>query len=413
MLEERWRAYEALLAFEKNGSFLRESELSPFAFSLAFGVCRRKLHLDYIIGKHVKKMPALPAKILLQMGIFQLFWMDVPDYSSISTSVELAKTLKLGKGIPNLINAVLRSVQRSGLPELPNKKLLRASIEYSVPLPLMRHWFSTLGVTEACSFSYKHLSLPSNFLRVNLNKTSPENLAERLGISAKVYNARFLELPSNFSLREVLRSEAFFRGEFSVQNPAAFEVVSLLRLSKGLKVWDVCAAPGGKTGLMMELENDLDILATDISESRLKSLDDLKTRLGFKNIQTAVLDAAKEIPQEHFDRILLDVPCSNLGVIDRRPEAVYRATPETLKDHATLQLKILENASLSLLPGGILVYATCSQEKMETTEVIQKFLERAPNFSTLGEPCFSGRNDEKIDRFFAQALMKREEKEEK
>jgi 16S rRNA (cytosine967-C5)-methyltransferase len=204
----------------------------------------------------------------------------------------------------------------------------------------------------------------------------------------------------------------FVKGEFSFQNPSAFEVVKLLDLKPGLKVWDACAAPGGKTALMAEMDSSLEILASDSSASRLEKMQDLMNRLGLTNIKTEVIDLAT-IPQisatspQHsskFDRILLDVPCSNMGVIARRPESVYRMTPESINEVAELQFKILENASAALAPGGRLVYATCSPDPTETTRVIARFVKAHPEFVKVGEPVLPGLKDSRLDGFFAQAL---------
>jgi 16S rRNA (cytosine967-C5)-methyltransferase len=196
-------------------------------------------------------------------------------------------------------------------------------------------------------------------------------------------------------------------GLFSFQNPSAYEVVKLLDLKSGLKVWDACAAPGGKTALMAEMYSSLEILASDSSASRLEKMQDLMNRLGLKNIKTEVLDLAASFDtslSSKFDRILLDVPCSNMGVIARRPESIYRLTPESINEIAELQYKILENASTALAPGGRIVYATCSPDPAETTRVIARFLKAHPEFVKVGEPVLPGLKDSRLDGFFAQAL---------
>ena len=271
----------------------------------------------------------------------------------------------------------------------------------------------------------------------------------------------------------LLATPEFVNGLFSFQNPSAYEVIKLLDLKPGLKVWDACAAPGGKTALMAEMDHSLEILASDSSASRLEKMQDLMTRLGLTNIKTETLDLAPPqasatssqqstlssltpsasdskarscqqvnllsrhsplssllseprhvgsamSPQaaslrsplssfvsrlsSKFDRILLDVPCSNMGVIARRPESVYRITPESINEIAELQFKILENASAALAPGGRLVYATCSPDPTETTRVVARFLKAHPEFEKAGESVLPGLKDSRLDGFFAQAL---------
>ena len=252
---------------------------------------------------------------------------------------------------------------------------------------------------------------------MNLQKTSAPVLAEKIGITgASILYDRFIEIPRDVGVKLLLALPEFVKGEFSFQNPSAFEVVKLLDLKPGLKVWDACAAPGGKTALMAEMDSSLEILASDSSVSRLEKMQDLMNRLGLTNIKTEVIDLAPAqapatSPQHYplsseakFDRILLDVPCSNMGVIARRPESVYRMTPESINEVAELQFRILENASTALAPGGRLVYATCSPDPTETTRVIARFVKAHPEFVKVGEPVLPGLKDSRLDGFFAQAL---------
>ncbi|MBQ2560470.1 MAG: RNA methyltransferase [Fibrobacter sp.] len=430
MLTEREEAYRVLLLWLKDGSFIKESGLSPFAMELALGVCRRHLYLEYFIKSLTKRMPSLEARVVLEMGLFQMFFMDVPDYAAINASVELAKSANLGESTARLVNAVLRTARRQGEPALPPQRVRRVSIENSVPEWLVRRWFDVYGGDRAEALAKATLERPTEWIRVNLQKTSAPVLAEKIGITgASILFDRYIEIPRDVGVKLLLALPEFVKGEFSFQNPSAFEVVKLLALKPGLKVWDACAAPGGKTALMAEMDSSLEILASDSSASRLEKMQDLMNRLGLKNIKTEVIDLAA-VPQalvahtsatspQHsrlsslasslsseakFDRILLDVPCSNMGVIARRPESVYRMTPEAINEIAELQFKILENASAALAPNGRLVYATCSPDPAETTRVIARFVKAHPEFVKVGDPILPGLKDPRLDGFFAQAL---------
>jgi 16S rRNA (cytosine967-C5)-methyltransferase len=279
-----------------------------------------------------------------------------------------------------------------------------------VPEWLVRRWFDVYGGDRAEALAKATLERPTEWIRVNLQKTSAPVLAEKIGITgASILYDRFIEIPRDVGVKLLLALPEFVKGEFSFQNPSAFEVVKLLDLKPGLKVWDACAAPGGKTALMAEMDSSLEILASDSSASRLEKMQDLMNRLGLTNIKTEVIDlapASATAPQHSskFDRILLDVPCSNMGVIARRPESVYRMTPESINEVAELQFKILENASAALAPGGRLVYATCSPDPTETTRVIARFVKAHPEFVKVGEPVLPGLKDSRLDGFFAQAL---------
>ena len=417
MLTEREEAYRVLLLWQKDGSFIKESGLSPFAMELALGVCRRHLYLEYFVKSLTKKLPSLEARVILEMGLFQMFFMDVPDYAAINDSVELAKSANLGESTARLVNAVLRTARRQGEPALPPQRVRRVSVENSVPEWLVRRWFDVYGGDRAEALAKATLERPTEWIRVNLQKTSAPVLAEKIGITgASILYDRFIEIPRDVGVKLLLALPEFVKGEFSFQNPSAFEVVKLLDLKPGLKVWDACAAPGGKTALMAEMDSSLEILASDSSASRLEKMQDLMNRLGLTNIKTEVIDLAPAqapatSPQQStlsseakFDRILLDVPCSNMGVIARRPESVYRMTPESINEVAELQFRILENASTALAPGGRLVYATCSPDPTETTRVIARFVKAHPEFVKVGEPVLPGLKDSRLDGFFAQAL---------
>ena len=422
MLTEREEAFRVLLLWLKEGSFIKESGLSPFAMELALGVCRRHLYLEYFVKSLTKKLPSLEARVILEMGLFQMFFMDVPDYAAINDSVELAKSANLGESTARLVNAVLRTARRQGEPALPPQRVRRVSVENSVPEWLVRRWFDVYGGDRAEALAKATLERPTEWIRVNLQKTSAPVLAEKIGITgASILYDRFIEIPRDVGVKLLLALPEFVKGEFSFQNPSAFEVVKLLDLKPGLKVWDACAAPGGKTALMAEMDSSLEILASDSSASRLEKMQDLMNRLGLTNIKTEVVDLAPAqdsatSPQHSslsslvsrlsskFDRILLDVPCSNMGVIARRPESVYRMTPESINEVAELQFKILENASAALAPGGRLVYATCSPDPTETTRVIARFVKAHPEFVKVGEPVLPGLKDSRLDGFFAQAL---------
>ena len=399
------------MLWQKDGSFIKESGLSPFAMELALGVCRRHLYLEYFVKSLTKKLPSLEARVILEMGLFQMFFMDVPDYAAINDSVELAKSVNLGESTARLVNAVLRTARRQGEPALPPQRVRRVSVENSVPEWLVRRWFDVYGGDRAEALAKATLERPTEWIRVNLQKTSAPVLAEKIGITgASILYDRFIEIPRDVGVKLLLALPEFVKGEFSFQNPSAFEVVKLLDLKPGLKVWDACAAPGGKTALMAEMDSSLEILASDSSALRLEKMQDLMNRLGLTNIKTEVIDLAAASAESRlsseakFDRILLDVPCSNMGVIARRPESVYRMTPESINEVAELQFKILENASAALAPGGRLVYATCSPDPTETTRVIARFVKAHPEFVKVGEPVLPGLKDSRLDGFFAQAL---------
>jgi 16S rRNA (cytosine967-C5)-methyltransferase len=157
---------------------------------------------------------------------------------------------------------------------------------------------------------------------------------------------------------------------------------------------------------MGEMDSTLDILASDVSAFRVEKMHDVVDRLGLKNVRLECIDALSP-QQSKFDRILLDVPCSNMGVMPRRTESKYRITQDSMKELAELQYGILESASNHLAKGGVLVYATCSPDPLETTQVVNRFLKAHPEFVKRGKHVLPGAQDNRFDGFFAQALERK------
>ena len=170
-LIERMDAYRVLLLWQKEGTFIKESGLSPFAMELALGVCRRHLYLQYFIKSLTKKKPSLEVCTILEMGLFQMFFMEVPDHAAVSTSVELSKAANLQEGSARLVNAVLHAARRSGLPQLPPQRVRRVSVENSVPESLVRRWFDIYGADRAEALAKHEGSSPTYPPAVALHRT--------------------------------------------------------------------------------------------------------------------------------------------------------------------------------------------------------------------------------------------------
>lgn len=409
-LKERLAAFFAVFDWQKKGKLVREHSLSPFAKELALGVCRRHLFLLYAIKKCVQKMPRLEVQCVLELGVYQLCFMaSVPASAAVNTSAELVRRIGLGEGSVKLVNGILRKIEREGLPELPAQNVRKISLENSFPEWLVRRMLDFYGKDVATEIAEESVKRPSQWIRANTQKISAEKLKTELNLSGRIYANRYLEIvdaPDEVHLGDLLKGEFFAQGFFSVQNPAAYEVVKLLDVQENSFVWDACAAPGGKTALIAEMFPTVKILASDVSAERSRAMEDLHRRLDLQNVRAETLDVLASSFDQRFDRILLDVPCSNLGVLSRRPEAKYRLTPDDFKTLPELQSRILEKASRALKVGGILVYATCSPDLAETDNVVKKFLEMHSGFGKCGEALRVGKNSFGLDRFFAQAIRR-------
>lgn len=375
---------------------LRLAKLSSadaaFAKELTFGVYREKLLLDYVIRSHSSlRLKKIDPQILqlLRMGVYQIYRMDkVPDHAAVSESVSLAK--KYGKGkVPGFVNAVLRSVLRSkgesaniDLSALRNDNTKYLSVTYSYPEPLTDFFVKTFGKRAEALLAAGN-KVPDLCVRVNQFKTDRDSLVKKLseaGIAS-------CETPFTdcglylFGADEGKRKA--FSDDFTVQDQSSQLAALSLSPDPGDVVLDLCAAPGGKTTHMAELmKNQGKIFAFDLYEKRLSAVDDAQKRLGLSIIETRAHDATKRM--EEFvgkaDKVLLDVPCSGLGIIRRKPDIKYKEDITDFSSITEIQKRILDTAKHYVKPGGVLVYSTCTVNPAENKDMIAWFLEQNPDF---------------------------------
>jgi 16S rRNA (cytosine967-C5)-methyltransferase len=221
----------------------------------------------------------------------------------------------------------------------------------------------------------------------------------KLGLQeAKTLFDRFILVPS---AGDALRNPLFEKGYYSFQDPASFFAAKMLGAKPGDRIWDACAAPGGKTAMLAEETPEAFFIASDCSEKRAEKLLDLQNRLCLKNAHIAIAAAENPPFSQKFDCVIADAPCSNIGVASRRPEALQSISKEKIFGLSKKQLAILQGVSKAVKPGGSIIYCVCSQEKEETSDVIEKFLENNPNFAEE-ESLFTDLPD--TDRFFIAKL---------
>ncbi len=367
---------------------------------LVFGVLRHQGSLDYYLTQLVQQPLAkleLQVLLLLRLGLYQLRCLDrVPPHASVHETVELAKQiLPRAKG---LVNGVLRSYQRlSGslaLPDRTDKPLDWLLAAHSVPRWLAAQWLELFSLDETTMLAAASSEHPPLTLRTNSCKTTRSallNLFSDAGLQAEPCSLS----PEGIRLltpSPIPTLPGFHEGLFAVQDEASQLVVHLLSPQPGERVLDMCAAPGGKATHLAQLMADQgEVLATDLNARRIRRIHESAERLGFTSIRTMTGDALAPgyLHGMLFDRVLLDAPCSGLGVIRRNPEAKWRLTPAELTRCATRQNQLLQVAASRLKTGGVLVYATCSTAVEEGESVVQDFLSRHPEFMVEdGMQCF-------------------------
>lgn len=372
------------------------------------GALKLKRALDYFIeqisSKKVKKLSP-NVKNLLRLGIFELEYLKRPDYAVVNSYVNICR--KLDKKSASFVNAILRNFIRKH-PEI-NIDEAGLSVKYSHPDWLVEKWINTYGTETTEKILKYNNQPPKTVLRLNRLKTSKQELIQLL----KEHEVEFTE-SQNCEDCLILNSPGrikalpgYDNGLWVVQGESSAIVVHVLEPEPGEKIIDLCAAPGAKTTHIASLTEDKsEITAVDINTKRLERIKENCKRLGIKRVRVLEGDAASIKMDEKFDRVLVDAPCSNTGVLGKRPDARWNRTPEDIAALAELQLKILNNAAPLLKPNGVLVYSTCSIEPEENTCVIEKFLKANPDFE-LEKSRQILQSDEGIDGFFIAKLIKK------
>ena len=375
---------------------------------IVYGVLQNQLLLDHYISAYCSQKPdhlQPPLLDILRIGAYQILFLDkIPDSAAVNESVELAKMFKRGQAA-GLVNAVLRKISKNkeNLPEIPGQNPERTlSIRYSHPRWLVKRLLSVLGVEETEKFLAANNDVAPMTVQVNPLKTSVEKLTAELteaGVTVKphAWVPDCLELSGTGDLTAL---RAFREGDFMVQDPAARLVSLIADVKPGQRVLDVCAAPGGKSfSAAFAMGNQGSIQSCDLHENKLKRVRESAERLGITCIEAAPADGRVFKPEweNAFDVVLVDAPCSGLGIIRKKPDTRYKKADE-LFALPVIQTAILENAARYVAPGGTLVYSTCTILSEENEQVSDAFLAEHPEFSresfTLPEPV--GKTDGRL-----------------
>lgn len=354
--------------------------------AIYYGVIQRKITLDYILSKYcsrpLNKMDSIIVTIL-RCGIYQLLFMDgIPDNAAVNESVALAKQFRK-MSASGMVNAVLRNFIRDGKKincDLSGNEAL--SMEYSVPVPLIESLVNDYGMETAKEFlEAVSRTAQVTYIRRNPLKCTHDELIKSLdGIKLHTDD----ELCYSFKNGDLINTKAFKSGFFHVQGIASQTCCSVLNPTENDLVLDICAAPGGKTFTMAEMMNGKgEIHAFDLHEHRVKLIRDGAERLGLANITAKTGDALKFNPDlPKYTKILCDVPCSGLGVIQHKPEIKYKNLAD-FDNLPEIQYKIAENALKYLAVGGEMVYSTCTVRKAENEDVVAKLLANHPEIETV------------------------------
>jgi 16S rRNA (cytosine967-C5)-methyltransferase len=396
-------------------SALRASSLRPedrrFLQELVYGTVRWELTLDWLINKKSGDRPQKPLiQNLLRLALYQMFWLErVPSYAVVNETVEICKNRGF-QGEAKFINALLRAYDREAAQTrqvLDGLRSTNIALGYSHPEWLCQRWQERWGFDRTCQLLEWNNAPPPIYARVNTFKTTHIELQNRWREEGLRFSeARFDWIADNvvfelLSHPPVAQLGSFQQGFFYIQDPSTLLAAEMLQAQPGERILDLCAAPGGKTTYIAQLtQNTGRLQAEDLDDDRLKLVEENAKRLGTDSITTQRLHEAG------FDRVLVDAPCSNTGVMRRRIELRWRLRPEELVRLAVTQLNILNSAASRVRAGGTLVYSTCSLESEENQSVVREFLEANPEF-TLDQERELTPIDNKVDGAYCARLIKR------
>jgi len=401
---------------------LHETSQRQRATDLVFGTLRNRGAIDVVIstfsGRPVERIQGRLLNII-RVGVYELLYSPATEaYAIVNEAVESTKAVA-GDRQTGFVNAVLRQVIRHiGNRQVP---LLQANAERTVPqtpstgcefdtgflpdreacpmeclstafsLPgwLVAGWLDEFGEESTRRICFASNRRPSIYIRPNRLRTTTAALTEKLGQAGIDSEASTDDSMIRIrSPRELVQLPGFAEGEFTVQDITASQAVAMLDPQPGWTMLDLCAAPGTKTTQLAEAPGDsATIIATDIDSRRLEMVKENIARLGIKSVRTVPYENLQSITAEvgPFDAVLLDVPCSNTGVLAKRVEARYRVSPEAIRALVKIQAELLGTAALMLKPHGKICYSTCSIQKAENSELVRDFLKENPAFELESE----------------------------
>ncbi len=361
---------------------------------LVYGSLENRLYIDYIISKasKINRNKIHPAIMsILRLGIYQIAFMDkIPDSAAVNESVKLAK--KYGnKGSSGFVNGVLRSISRDkeGFLSIDIKDEVKyLSIKYSHPEELVKRFINDFGSEFTKGLLVANNTTPLLNIRVNTLKTDKDTLKSKL--EDKGFKISYGQYANDSLIihnpARITSLEEFKKGLFTIQDESSMLVAQLLNPKEGSLVIDLCSAPGGKsTHIAQYMNNKGLIISRDKFEHKIKLVEDNANRLGIDIIKTEVYDAL-EVDENLItkaDYVLVDAPCSGLGLIRRKPEIKWNKTSDDIDELSKLQEDILDVAKGYLKKGGILIYSTCTILNQENIQVVENFLRKNKDFRSM------------------------------
>jgi len=403
----RYVALHALERVEKGGAYsnllindaIQKGKLSDkdarLLTGLVYGTISRQLLLDYYLSPFLKSAKKVDTwvRLLLRLSLFQLLYLDkVPDHAILNEATEIAK-VRGNIGIGKFVNGVLRNVQRNGVPDLAaiSDPMERLATEISMPLWLTQRFVQQIGTEQTRQLGLSLFEVSHVSARVDLRSVTREEAIATLsedGIEAEKSSVSPFGIVAKKGF--LAGSQLFHYGVLTVQDESSMLVAPALQVEKEMKVLDACAAPGGKTthiATFLDADVGGKVTALDIHRQKVQLIKDNAARLRVEDVVTTQQLDAREAHEEFapasFDRILVDAPCSGLGLMRRKPDIKYQKQASDFTRLPMIQREILDSVAQTLKPGGLLVYSTCTILKEENQDVVESFLQDHPEFKLV------------------------------
>lgn len=359
--------------------------------SLVYGVIRWRSCLDYMICQlshsAISKI-SLPILNILRIGMFQMMFLDrIPEHAAVSTSVDLTHIFA-PEYLSRFVNGILREATRSRdkfhWPDESTQQLEFLSVKYAYPKWLIQRWIIYWGVSITKDLCQAGNIVPPIILRTNTLKTERSDLIKQLASNVH-HVAETCHAPDGICISNLKfaigDTKPFINGLYQVQDEASQLVGLIVSPEPGETILDACAGRGGKTGHLAQImKNFGTILAVDRSKEKLCNLSDEMKRLGVSIVSTCQHRWKRGLNESLFDRVLLDAPCSGLGVIRRHPDMKWKKTKTHIFQNANTQKQLLKKIASHVRPGGKLIYSVCSLEPEETSQIVENFLSQNQNF---------------------------------
>lgn len=368
---------------------------------LVHGVLRWQNKLDWVLngfshGNFAKS--EINVKNALRVGLYQILFLDrVPQAAAVNEAVEFIKRIR-GEKPAGLVNAVLRNIirNRDGIryPDPAQDPVQYLSVVGSHPHWMVKRWCARFGADETEKLLLANNERPHLSLRINKLKNEPASFLRSLQLQQIAFQpSKYLDyFVSVKTFPRIGQNELFKSGMFTIQDESAALPCLLLDAKPSDRVLDMCAAPGGKTTHLAEqMKNQGEIIAVDKYEVKLTFIKSACERLGLRNVKLLVADSAT-IECEPFDKVLLDAPCTGLGVLTKKPDLKWKRDITNVLKLSQMQRELLENAARLLKPGGVLVYSTCTTEPEENQDVVKRFLTQHPDFHLEHAAQFVNKN---------------------